>query len=148
MITKYTIKNFRVFDENGASFDLKPLTILTGCNSSGKSSIVKSLLLLCDYLSSLKEDKKNGKKPILTSHELDFMKKPHSKLGRFKKIVNNYGHAYYELGLNEYNNKLFLYNNSVVIDFEGNDIYLCDCEYVHELQHVLKSCKIEKYVLL
>ena len=89
MITKYTIKNFRVFDENGVSFDLKPLTILTGCNSSGKSSIVKSLLLLCDYLSSLKEDKKNGKKPILTSHELDFMKKPHSKLGRFKKIVNN-----------------------------------------------------------
>lgn len=66
----------------------------------------------------------------------------------FKKITNKYGHVYYELGLNEYNNKLFLYNNSVVINFEGNDIYLCDCEYLHELQHVLKSCKIKKYVLL
>ena len=66
----------------------------------------------------------------------------------FKKIINDYGRVYYELGLNEYNNKLFLYNNSIVIDFEGNDIYLCDCEYVHELQHVLKICKIEKHFLL
>ena len=37
MNTKYTIKNFRVFDSYGATIDLKPLTILTGCNSSGKS---------------------------------------------------------------------------------------------------------------
>lgn len=66
----------------------------------------------------------------------------------FKKIINDCGRVYYELGLNEYNSKLFLYNNSVVIDFEGNDIYLCDCEYVHELQHVLKTCKIEKHFLL
>ena len=42
----YTIKNFRVFDKNGATMPIKPLTILTGCNSSGKSSIVKSFHLL------------------------------------------------------------------------------------------------------
>lgn len=66
----------------------------------------------------------------------------------FKKIVSDYGRVYYELGLNEYNNKLLLCNNSAVIDFEGNDIYLCDCEYVHELRHILKSCKIEKEIIL
>ena len=88
MNTKYTIKNFRVFDEDGVSVELKPLTILTGCNSSGKSSIVKSLLLLCDYFSSLKQDKENGKKVVLTAHELDFTKKPHNRLGKFSKVVN------------------------------------------------------------
>lgn len=88
MNTKYTIKNFRVFDEDGVSIELKPLTILTGCNSSGKSSIVKSLLLLCDYFSSLKQDKENGKKVVLTAHELDFTKKPHNRLGKFSKVVN------------------------------------------------------------
>lgn len=46
MNTKITIKNFRVFDEDGVTFELNPLTILTGCNSSGKSSMVKAILLL------------------------------------------------------------------------------------------------------
>lgn len=88
MNTKYTVKNFRVFDSEGAEIRLNPLTFLTGCNSSGKSSIVKSLLLLCDYLSQLKEDKENGKdvKPI--AHKLDFAKKPHNLLGKFSKVVN------------------------------------------------------------
>lgn len=89
MNTKYTIKNFRVFDSYGATIDLKPLTILTGCNSSGKSSIVKSLLLLCEYFSSLKQDKKNGKKIVLIDHELDFTKKPHNRLGKFSKVINS-----------------------------------------------------------
>jgi len=42
----YGIKNFRVFDTNGTTFSLKPITILTGANCAGKSSLVKSLLLL------------------------------------------------------------------------------------------------------
>ena len=42
----YGIKNFRVFDTNGTTFNLKPITILTGANCAGKSSLVKSLLLL------------------------------------------------------------------------------------------------------
>lgn len=80
-------------------------------------------------------------KPIpLTNDILEFI--------GFKKIVGDYGRVYYDLGLNEYNNKVFLYNNSIIIDFEGNDIYLCDCNYVHELQHVLKSCKIKKEITL
>ena len=88
MNTKYTIKNFRVFDSEGAEIKLNPLTFITGCNSSGKSSIVKSLLLLCDYLSQLKEDKENGKEVKLTAHKLDFAKKPHNLLGKFSKVVN------------------------------------------------------------
>lgn len=88
MKTSYTIKNFRVFDQNGATIQISPITMLTGCNSSGKSSIVKSLLLLCDYFSALKADKANGKSIDLNAHRLDFMKRPHSSLGKFSKIVN------------------------------------------------------------
>ena len=88
MNTKYKIKNFRVFDSEGAEIKLNPLTFITGCNSSGKSSIVKSLLLLCDYLSQLKEDKENGKEVKPTAHKLDFAKKPHNLLGKFSKVVN------------------------------------------------------------
>lgn len=89
MNTRFSIKNFRVFDENGVTIELKPLTILTGCNSSGKSSIVKALLLLCDFFSSLKTDKEKGKDIGLSSHGLDFTKKPHNLLGKFSKVVNN-----------------------------------------------------------
>lgn len=88
MNTKLTIKNFRIFDEDGETFSLKPITILTGCNSSGKSSVVKGLGLLCDYLSSLKQDKENGKKVVIADHELDFGKKPNNLLGKLSKVVN------------------------------------------------------------
>lgn len=55
MNSNFTIKNFRVFDiKNGGTFKFSPITILTGCNSSGKSSVIKSLLLLKDFFNSIK----------------------------------------------------------------------------------------------
>ena len=42
----FSLKNFRSFGENGADFELAPITVLTGCNSAGKSSLVKALMLL------------------------------------------------------------------------------------------------------
>ena len=45
------LNNFRVFD-NVAEFKLPQITILTGRNNSGKSSVIKALLLLEDYLNS------------------------------------------------------------------------------------------------
>ncbi len=56
----YTIKNFRAFDSQGATFTISPITILTGTNSSGKSSMVKSLRLLNTFLRGLKEDANRG----------------------------------------------------------------------------------------
>ena len=43
------VKNFRVFGEP-AVFDLSPVTILTGRNNAGKSSLIKALLLLADFI--------------------------------------------------------------------------------------------------
>ena len=44
-LNRISFKNFRVFDSKTV-FDLHPITFLTGPNSSGKSSILKALLLL------------------------------------------------------------------------------------------------------
>lgn len=50
-IKSLSISNFRVFDSK-TEFELCPLTFLTGPNSSGKSSILKALLLLKSNSSS------------------------------------------------------------------------------------------------
>ena len=80
MDTRISIKNFRVFDNEGASFSIRPITILTGCNSSGKSSIAKALILLNDFL--------NGIKSEISIPKLDFSKKPLSLLGNFETVIN------------------------------------------------------------
>ncbi len=41
------LKNFRIF-KDATDLEFAPLTILTGCNNSGKSSIIKAMLLLSD----------------------------------------------------------------------------------------------------
>mgnify|MGYP003297928657 FL=1 len=56
MKTRLNIKNFRIFDEDGAIFEINPITILTGCNSSGKSSMVKAVMLLNSFLGQIKKD--------------------------------------------------------------------------------------------
>ena len=88
MNTKYTIKNFRVFDENGVTVDIKPITILTGCNSSGKSSIVKSMVLLDTYLDKIHQDYIEGRKLYLNRYFLDFSQTETSSLGNFLRVVH------------------------------------------------------------
>lgn len=82
MKTKYTIKDFRVFDKNGVTVDFAPLTFLVGCNSSGKSSIVKSLTLLKTFFKN-KFDKDH---PVIGS-TIDFSAKPNNTLGSFNNVV-------------------------------------------------------------
>lgn len=48
---KIELNNFKIFKEK-TEFDLLPITILTGRNNSGKSSIIKALLLMDDFLNS------------------------------------------------------------------------------------------------
>ncbi len=88
MNTKYTIKNFRVFDEKGVTVDIKPITILTGCNSSGKSSIVKSMVLLDTYIDSLVKDYWAFKRIDLRKFKLDFTKENTFSLGNFNRVLH------------------------------------------------------------
>lgn len=89
MNIKYTIKNFKIFDKEGTEFDIRPITVLTGCNSSGKSSVVKSILALGKFLSVIKNDNE-GKRIELSS----FYNYPmhfnvgQLKLGRYDCVLN------------------------------------------------------------
>lgn len=87
MNTNFTLKNFRVFDsKNGGTFKLSPITVLTGCNSSGKSSVVKALLLLRDLFKDL-ETKNVSKCKLNFANQaaklgsFDIARNKHSKKG-------------------------------------------------------------------
>jgi len=74
-IAELSINNFRVF-ANEANFKISPLTILTGTNSSGKSSFIKALKLL------VRSYEKSGLRK-LEIMETDL------KLGGFNSILNS-----------------------------------------------------------
>lgn len=75
-IKKIGLENFRLFKDKTV-FDLAPITILTGTNSSGKSSLIKALQLL---KSSIKET--GG------INELNFSGGRHN-LGWFGQVINS-----------------------------------------------------------
>lgn len=74
MIKKYSIENFKVFSKK---VDLKfsPITLIYGPNSSGKSSIIQSLIVLKESLLSSN---------VLKSNNSYF------ELGSYLSVVNNH----------------------------------------------------------
>lgn len=85
----FNLRNFRSFGENGADFELAPITVLTGCNSAGKSSLVKAIMLLSRQL-------KEGTMKA-SSYDIDrYMPQTdlginatELKLGQFSKVIND-----------------------------------------------------------
>lgn len=73
---KIGLENFRLFKDN-VNFDFAPITLLTGVNNSGKSSLIKALLLLKDSF---------AKSPNLSS--LLFTEGGKHNLGTFEKVKN------------------------------------------------------------
>jgi predicted ATPase len=74
-IKKFGIGNFRVFKEM-QEFTLAPITILTGTNSSGKSSLTKAIMLLKESMINSKLSRLNFNDPSL-------------KLGSFENNLNS-----------------------------------------------------------
>ena len=87
MNTKYSLKNFRVFGESGVDFNMTPITILTCCNSSGKSSVVKSMLLLRNFIEKLRKDEKVFSRFDPGQHYLD-CSLPEVGLSGFNSAIN------------------------------------------------------------
>lgn len=87
METKYTVKNFRKFNHEGAAVRFSPITILTGSNSSGKSSIVKSLILFEKFLSNVKRHYDSTGQYAPNQYDLNFSD-PVLGLGRYKSSLH------------------------------------------------------------
>lgn len=77
----FSLRNFRSFGEDGADFELAPITVLTGCNSAGKSSLVKAILLQEQVSKAIsRKDSTNEVGLHISDKELT--------LGTFKKLLN------------------------------------------------------------
>lgn len=66
----FAITNFRKAKEKW-NFELAPITILTGTNNSGKSSFLKSLLVLEDYVNSENHFELSFNGPNYKKHKID-----------------------------------------------------------------------------
>jgi len=75
MISKISLENFKAFKKL-EDFELKPITILCGINSCGKTSIIQSILLLKQTIESQKRN-------IL------LLNSKYVKLGTFENIIFN-----------------------------------------------------------
>ena len=85
----FSLKNYRSFGADGADFELAPITVLTGCNSAGKSSLVKALMLLSNQP---KENSMSSSayeiKRFLPEQKLNISAKD-LMLGTFDKVLND-----------------------------------------------------------
>lgn len=116
-INKFGIGNFRVFKEM-QEFTFASITILTGTNSSGKSSLTKAMMLL-------KESMINSKLSKIEFNNSSL------KLG---SLENNLNFESKENGLNfeiEYTNKVYLYSDEYKrTHISGDDnIYRLNLKY-------------------
>ena len=75
MLSELKLSNFRIFDDE-VTVRFRPLTVLIGRNSSGKSSIVKLHLMLKQFAS------------MSTSSPFSFVNGPGVKMGTFAELQN------------------------------------------------------------
>ena len=87
MKTTFGLKNFRIFDNEGAKIDINPITIVTGSNSSGKSSIIKAICILSDFLKQGINSRKLDGTFKLQNYKFDFNIE-NMKLGGFENVLN------------------------------------------------------------
>jgi len=81
MITQIDLQNVRLFEGPQTwHFPLSPLTVFCGTNSAGKSTILKSLLLLCQTQSAPEEGYRDGRLRLVG---------PLVDLGSFSSLVSH-----------------------------------------------------------
>lgn len=134
-IKEIYIKNFRNIGEEGAEIKLSPITIFTGCNSAGKSTAAKALLLLESYLSDVKSNNYN-----LIDTPLDFSKVV--KLGTFDTVLNSVakanGQESFVLGYS-FESAVLVADIDVRLKFGKNVLDALNNAWLHELSILIDS---------
>lgn len=108
-LTSMTIKNFKNIDENGISIKFAPITLLFGPNNAGKSTIIKSLLLVREYFCTNVPDFDNIS----------------PELGTFKNYVHHHNLKNIitiSLTFSDFSFLNFIYNQSSITNSNNNNI--------------------------
>jgi AAA15 family ATPase/GTPase len=127
-ITKFGLKNFRIFKEH-YDFELAPIMLLTGPNNSGKSSLTKALLLM-------KENGEDITDAWLLARTLNYYKGSHD-LGSHKLILST-----------EEENTIFSFstfnNYKFQIEIDYNRVYEWDYIIANDKNEIVISQKLER----
>lgn len=86
----FRVSNFRLFGSEGTEVKFKPVTVLTGANSSGKSSFVKAMVVFGHYLDSLLNDYRRDGSYNPISRKLDFSVDSKLKMKGFSRVANRF----------------------------------------------------------
>lgn len=134
--------------------DIRPITILTGCNNSGKSSIVKSLCLLNDFCRQAEKSLSKSEIQDLSKIVLDFHKRPNDIMGSFSKVIHKTEHAdnvegnaeakdskTFSLKANAYSN-YFLQNMFVELTFSNRNGDYLDNGYLRKIEISTKEGEV------
>jgi len=82
-------KNFRRF-QNFPTIDLAPITIFVGENNAGKSTVVKAILALLDFLNSgIADNGLNDANTSILNQQFYFNKSYFTHIGTFQRALNN-----------------------------------------------------------
>ena len=88
MIRKFSAKNYKKFIETG-EIPFSKITMFVGTNSSGKSSFIKSLILLSDNLMNRNQVTIKNSKSNKVFFGFNTSSCDNVNLGTFKRVVNN-----------------------------------------------------------
>lgn len=130
MITNYSIENFKVFLTE-ANLKFAPITLIYGPNSSGKSSIIQSLIVLRESL--IKNNQSNSLKTNNSFFEL----------GSYVSVVNNHDSnkkIKYQI---EFSNISYLFEYAFKSNGQQNISYL-DNISVKDRENLIKDFKFTR----
>lgn len=147
MINKISFRNFKLFNQN-QEFELKPMTILIGKNSSGKSALAKLPTLISESLKGATEDPFSWENDgvILGANYSDLN---HGKetTGLFKfELVNDKGVSFsidVQFGKNSLYVSYWNYNDEFILKYD-----LASKKYFLNIDSHLYKCKFCGFELL
>lgn len=136
MIKEFSLENFRVFRDK-TNFKIRPITILTGPNNSGKSSVNKALLFLKENFTDSKIQYGVSNFPDV----VNFYKGSHF-LGNFNKIASfdsskNFVPFKFDIKIPEINH---IFHIAIDLSNKGNNVFFNKIEvYQKDIFKVLPN---------
>ena len=133
MITEFKIENFKSF-ANAQAFNLAPITLIYGPNSSGKSSLIQALMMLKQSILSRDKDGEL----ITTGNDIN--------LGTFESLIhgqdNNLEMSFQVKYKNHIDARDFKQTHSYNLLFSNTDIRSIDLSY----KSLSQKAQLDKYV--